>query len=41
MTRNFNQQFKEQAIAHVLDHPQEPIKALAQSIIGGGLLHAG
>jgi|TARA_B110000259_G_C13783131_1_gene309468 transposase len=32
MRRNFSQQFKEQAIAHVLDHPQEPMKALAQSL---------
>jgi transposase-like protein len=30
MRRNFSQQFKEQAIA--LDHPQEPMKALAQSL---------
>jgi transposase-like protein len=32
MRRNFSQQFKEQALAHVLDHPQEPMKALAQSL---------
>jgi hypothetical protein len=32
MMRNFSQQFKEQAVAYVLDHPQEPMKALAQSL---------
>ena len=31
MRRNFSQQFKEKAIAHVLDDPQELMKALAQS----------
>ena len=32
MMRNFSQQFKEQAKAQVLDQPQEPVKALAQSL---------
>ncbi len=32
MMRNFSQQFKVQAKAQVLDQPQEPVKALAQSL---------